>query len=217
MVVAIDGPAGVGKSTIAHMIAKTCNFYYLNSGSFYRAYTYLQVQEGKDPMDYPSVLETAKNYQLFVKNEHIHVNNEDIEDKLHTPQVDAVVAQVSTYPPLRSYVNQQLRKISEDMDVVIEGRDITTVVFPDADLKCYFDAQPEVRAKRRLLQQDEKQDYETVLKQIIMRDEIDKNKEVGALQVAKDALYIDTSYLTMQQVCEKVLSAIFALKSDVNR
>src|SRR5690554_797135 len=112
MVVAIDGPAGVGKSSIAQMIAKTCNFYYLNSGSFYRAYTYLHIQEGKDPMDYPAVLETAKHYMLSIEDDRICVNGNDIEDKLHTPEVDAVVAQVSTYPPLRSYVNEQLRRIA---------------------------------------------------------------------------------------------------------
>jgi cytidylate kinase len=217
MVVAIDGPAGVGKSSIAQMIAKTCNFHYLNSGSFYRAYTYLHVQEGKDPMDYPAVLETAKHYVLSIDDNRICVNGNDIEDKLHTPEVDAVVAQVSTYPPLRSYVNEQLRRIAKDMDVVIEGRDITTVVFPDADLKCYFDAKAEVRAERRLKQHPDGQDYETVLRQIKMRDEIDKGKEVGALRVAEDALYIDTSYLTIGQVCERVLSAIFTLKGDVNR
>jgi cytidylate kinase len=91
------------------------------------------------------------------------------------------------------------------------------VVFPDADLKCYFDAKPEVRAERRLQQHPDGQDYATVLRQIKMRDEIDKGKEVGALRVAEDALYIDTSYLTIGQVCEKVLSAIFTLKGDVNR
>lgn len=217
MVVAIDGPAGVGKSSIAKLIAQTCNFYYLNSGSFYRAYTYLQLQAHLDPMDFPSVLRTAQSHELTVFNGRICIDGLDVEDKLHTAQVDSVVAQVSTYVPLREYVNVQLRRIAENMDVIVEGRDITTVVFPDADLKCYFDAEPEVRAQRRFKQHPENQDYETVLRQIKERDAIDRNKAVGALQVARDALYVDTSYLTMEQVCEKVLSAIFALKGEVNR
>lgn len=213
MVVAIDGPAGVGKSSIARMIAQKCNFYYLNSGSFYRAYTYLHLEDGKDPTDLPGVLETAKKYLLEVQDGRICVGGIDIEDKLHTPSVDRHVAQVSAYPELRAYVNEQLRRISQDLDVICEGRDITTVVFPDADLKCFFDARPEVRAKRRFEQHPDGQNYESVLQQIKMRDEIDRNKPVGALKVADDALYIDTSYLTMEQVCEKVLRAIFALNA----
>lgn len=214
MVVAIDGPAGVGKSTIAKMIAQECNYYYLNSGSFYRAYTYLHVQEGKDPMDFPSVLQTAKHYVLTVDGGHICVEGKNIEDQLHTRDVDRYVAKVSAYPPLREFVNEQLRRISKDIDVVVEGRDITTVVFPDAELKCYFDAKPEVRAERRYKQHPEGQDYESVLREIKERDHIDRTKPVGALQVAQGALYIDTSYLTMGQVCEKVLSAIFTLKGE---
>jgi cytidylate kinase len=213
MVVAIDGPAGVGKSTIAKMIAQSCNFYYLNSGSFYRAYTFLHIQEGKDPMDFPSVLETARLHVLAVDGGRICVEGEDIEDKLHTSEVDRFVAKISAYPPLREHVNEQLRRISKDMDVVVEGRDVTTVVFPDADLKCYFDAKPEVRAERRFKQHPDGPDYETVLKEIQERDHIDRTKPVGALQVADGALYIDTSHLTMVQVCEKVLSAIFTLKA----
>jgi cytidylate kinase len=213
MVVAIDGPAGVGKSTIAKMIARSCDFYYLNSGSFYRAYTYLHIQLGKDPMDFPSVLETAKQHVLTVGDGRICVGGEDVEDKLHTNEVDRYVAKISAYPPLREHVNEQLRRISKDLDVVVEGRDITTVVFPDAELKCYFDAKAEVRAERRFKQHPEGPSYETVLKEIKERDHIDRTKPVGALQVADGALYIDTSYLTMVQVCEKVLSAIFTLKA----
>ncbi|MFA7119612.1 MAG: (d)CMP kinase, partial [Sphaerochaetaceae bacterium] len=120
--------------------------------------------------------------------------------------------QVSAYAPLRFYVNEQLRAIAAGVDVIVEGRDITTIVFPDADVKFYFDANPEVRAKRRFLQHPENESYEDVLKIIKMRDDIDKNKPVGALKIASDAFYIDTSYLTTEQVCEKVVSAIFSCK-----
>ena len=217
MVIAIDGPAGVGKSSIAKMIADQCGFYYLNSGSFYRAYTLMHLKAGKNPLDDKAVLETAKNTSITIQNGLICVDDVNIEEQLHTSQVDEFVAKISISPPLRLLVNKQLRDISKGLDVVVEGRDITTVVFPDADLKCYFDAKPEIRAERRFKQHPTDQSYEEVLRQVMKRDEIDRNKQVGALKIAEDALYIDTSYLTIGQVCEKVLSAIFALKSEINR
>ncbi len=214
MVVAIDGPAGVGKSSIAKMVASQSGFSYLNSGSFYRAYTWLHLTEGGNVNDLPGLLERAKGTTVTIEDGHLFLDGSDIEDQLHTPLVDRHVASISAYVPLRSYVNEQLVKIAEKIDVIVEGRDITTVVFPDAELKIFFDAKPEVRAQRRYLQHPGDLSYEEVLEQIIARDEIDRNKPVGALAVAEDALYIDTSYLTMEQVCEKVLSAIFARKSD---
>ncbi|WP_320130879.1 (d)CMP kinase [uncultured Sphaerochaeta sp.] len=213
MIVAIDGPAGVGKSSIAKMIADKCGFYYLNSGSFYRAYTYRHIQLGGDPLDDEKVLQTAKSTNLSVQEGLICIEGVPVEDKLHTPEVDAFVATVSVFPPLRSFVNEQLKEIANGLDVVVEGRDVTTVVFPNAQLKCYFDAKPEVRAERRFKQHPQGQTYQAVLDQIKDRDKIDRNKSVGALKIAPDALYIDTSYLTIEQVCEKVLSAIFARKA----
>jgi cytidylate kinase len=194
------------------MLAEKSTFTYLNSGSFYRAYTYLHLQKGKDVTDLAGVLATAQEVRLRLIDGHIHVNGIDIEDKLRTKEVDAVVAQVSAYPPLRSYVNEQLKEIAHGKDMIVEGRDITTVVFPDAELKIFFDAKPEIRAERRFRQNPEGTTYEEVLAGVKARDEIDRNKAVGALRQAEDALYIDTSYLTMDEVCEKVLSAVFALK-----
>ncbi|MCK9547414.1 MAG: (d)CMP kinase [Sphaerochaeta sp.] len=214
MVVAIDGPAGVGKSSIAKMVAERSGFSYLNSGSFYRAYTYLHLCEGGAAEDLGGLLKRAKETVVQIKDGHLFLDGIDIEDKLHTAMVDRHVAAISAYVPLRSYVNEQLVRIAEKSDVIVEGRDITTVVFPHAELKIFFDAEAEVRAQRRFLQHPDGLTFDEVLAQIIARDEIDRNKPVGALKVAEDALYVDTSHLTMEQVCEKVLSAIFARKSD---
>lgn len=111
MIVAIDGPAGVGKSTIARMIADKCGFSYLNSGSFYRAYTYNQQSRGADIARFPFRAGKRKKIRLSIKNGEICIDGKSVEDKLHTPVVDASVAQVSTYAPLRAYVNEQLRRL----------------------------------------------------------------------------------------------------------
>lgn len=210
MVVAIDGPAGVGKSTIARMIAERCGFYYLNSGSFYRAVALNYLQKYGDPTDQAKVLASAKEIKFSIVDGRICVDGVDVEDSLHTPAVDLWASKVSVDPAIRQVVNENLYKLSKGMDIVAEGRDITTVVFPDAECKFYFDASPEVRAKRRLEQHPGNMTYEQVLKEIIERDEIDRNKPVGGLKIASDACYIDTSYLTIEQVCEKVVTAIFA-------
>ncbi len=214
MVVAIDGPAGVGKSSIAKLVAEKSGFSYLNSGSFYRAYTYLHLAAGGDSSDTEGLLSRAKKTSVDVIDGRLYLDGADIEDMLHTKAVDRYVAAISAYVPLREYVNEQLIRIAHNRDVIVEGRDITTVVFPDAELKVFLDADPKIRAQRRFAQHPEGQTYQEVLEQILARDTIDRNKEVGSLQVADDALYLDTSHLTIDAVCGKVLSAISMRKSE---
>ncbi len=208
MTVAIDGPAGSGKSTVARIIAKELNFYFLNTGSFYRAYTLAQIEKGLDPLNPESVLETAKSITLSVRDGNIHIDGKDVEKKLHTPEVDRYCSQVSVDPRLRAHVNERVRKIAGDMNIVTEGRDTTTVIFPDAEHKFYLDASVEVRARRRSDEHPDGPGYDIVLSEMIKRDERDKNKEVGALKIADAAIYIDTAHLTIQHVCKKVLEAI---------
>lgn len=208
MVIAIDGPAGVGKSSIARLLAKKLNFYYLNTGSFYRAITFAGLKSNIDLDDRAAVLAFAKTIKLSIKNGDICIDNNDVEDKLYLPEVDINASKISSNPQLRLYLNSVMLSIVEGMNIVTEGRDTTTVIFPDAEVKCYFDAKPEVRAKRRMNQIKTDQTYEEILAKIVQRDEMDKNKEFGALKIASDAIYIDTSYLTIDAVCEKVVSAI---------
>ena len=208
MVIAIDGPAGVGKSTIAAILAEKLNLYYLNSGSFYRAITYAHQLRNEDILNQDAVLKTAKDIKMSVKNSKVCINGVDVEDKLHLANVDKFVSGVSVDPRVREIVNSTIKDIAKGLDIIVEGRDITTVVFPDADYKFYFDAKAEIRAKRRFNQHPEGQNYETILSQIKKRDKNDREKPVGSLKIANDAIIIDTSYLTIMQVCEKVIKAI---------
>lgn len=207
MVIAIDGPAGSGKSTIARRIASELGWYFLNTGSFYRAYTLAQIDRGLDPLDRDSVLDTAKKTSVTVENGNICINGVNAEERLHTPQVDRFVSPVSSDPRLREMVTEEVRILAGRMNIVTEGRDTTTVIFPQAEYKFYFDASAEERARRRVGEQ-KGVSYEEVLRAIKERDRNDMEKEVGALKKAKNAIYIDTTNLTIDSVCEKVYTAM---------
>ncbi len=207
MVLAIDGPAGSGKSTIAQRIAKEKGWYFLNTGSFYRAYTLAQLEKGLDPLNKDSVLDTANKTELSVVDGNICLNGVNVENRLHTPLVDRYCSPVSSDPRLREKVTGQVRKLAKNMNIVTEGRDTTTVIFPDAEYKFYFDASPEERARRRAREQSGVT-YEEVLASIKARDKNDMEKPVGALKKAKNAIYVDTTNLTIDAVCEKVYSAM---------
>lgn len=208
MIIAIDGPAGTGKSTIAKLIAEKLNITFLNSGSFYRGITLALLKDNVDLSDEKKVLEFADNLDLDYVNEHLILNGEDVEHLLHQDIVDANASQVSSIVELRHIVNKKLRKITETQSVVCEGRDITTVVFPMAEYKFYLDASIDVQAQRRFNQGVSQLSLEEIKEAIRKRDELDKNKKEGSLKIAEDATYIDTSDLTIDNVCEIILSKI---------
>ena len=208
MVVAIDGPAGCGKSTVAKIIADRLNITFLNSGSFYRGITLSLLRSGQDISDHEAVVQLARSLDIDYVDSRLGINGEDVEDQLHTDQVDAHTAQVSSIIPLRHIVNEKIRHITESLSIVCEGRDMTTVVFPDAEYKFYLDASIDVQALRRFNQGVSKLSLEEIKETIRQRDEIDKAKAEGALKISPDATYIDTSDLTIEQVCEIILHKI---------
>lgn len=208
MIIAMDGPAGTGKSTIASLIAKKLKITYLNSGSFYRALTMALNSSGIDIADSERVVEFCRKQTLEYKNSRLVLNGADVEDALHDDAVSARVAQVSSIVPVRHLVNEKMQKITKSQDIVCEGRDMTTVVFPNAEYKFYLDASIDVQAQRRFDQGVSNMTLEEVKAAIIKRDEIDRNKAEGALKRAPDAFYIDTSNLTIEQVCAIILSKI---------
>ena len=247
MKVAIDGPAGCGKSTIARMIADNLGFLYINSGNLYRAVAYLALREGVSWQDQDALTALVRQHRFDYKPDGaVLVDGERLLAELRTPQVDAIVAQVSAIPSIRAEVNAIIRAISEGKDVISEGRDITTVVFPDAEVKFYLDASSQVRAERRFRERQEARSHafpqtdsrhissgngiarpvsdlqsapaiEEIRKNIEMRDQIDTQKSVGALKIAKDAEYLDTSDLTIQQVYEKVYNKIISARKAHGR
>ena len=208
MIVAIDGPAGTGKSTVAKIIAKRLGITFLNSGSFYRAVTLYLIRNNISYDNQDEVVKVASGLDLDYVDSHLILNGEDVEQYLHSDAVDAHAAQVSAIVPLRHIVNEKLRKITEKLSVVCEGRDITTVVFPNAEHKFYLDATLEVQAERRFKQGVSNLSLEEIKESIRKRDEIDKNKAEGSLKIAPDATYIDTSHLTIEQVCEIIINKI---------
>jgi len=206
VVIAIDGPAGSGKSTIAKLLAQQLKdragrgFTYINSGNLYRAVTLGCLRAGIDPQDGEKVLAFAQNAQIGYHDDRVVLNGEDVTDSLHTDEIDRWSAPLSAIVPVRHVVNGLIRRIARDLNAVVEGRDMTTVVFPHAECRFYLDASAQARAQRRFDQGVSKLTLEEIQAAIEQRDEIDRNKAEGSLVIAPNVVYIDTSGLTINQV-----------------
>lgn len=213
MIIALDGPAGCGKSTIAKLLSSRLGFVYINSGSIYRAISLAAIRRNIGLGDEFSLIDCAASVSIDCDVDGtIVLDGEKVVSELRSAAVDSIVAQVSAIPEIRSIVNSIVREIAASKDSIVEGRDMTTVVFPDAEAKFYIDASVEERARRRFEQGASTMTREEILENIKMRDQIDKGKKVGALKIAADALYLDTSDLTIEQVYEKVYSKILHLR-----
>jgi cytidylate kinase len=209
MVVALDGPAGAGKSSVARRVAEQAGFAWLNSGSFYRAVTWAVLTKRADPADREAVVRTARSVGLSLDGEGgVTVDGRPVERLLRSDAVDAWVARHSAIGEVRSVVNRRLRDIAAARDVVVDGRDIATVVFPDAEVKVYLDADVATRARRRQAQGTSRMSLEELERSIAERDRFDRGKAEAPLAVAPGALIVDTSHLTIEEVCERVLDAI---------
>ncbi len=217
--IAIDGPAGSGKSTIAKTVADRLDLVYLDTGAMYRAVTLKAIEE--DIVKNPEAISSmVKNIILDLKFEdgktRVFTDGVEVTDKIRTPEVNAHVSPVSIIADVRTRMVELQQSIASDKPVIAEGRDITTVVLPDAEVKIYMDASVETRAKRRMTEFREKKvniTLEEVKKNIEERDKIDSSREISPLSIAPDAEIIDTTDLTIEQVIDKVLEIIKAKKA----
>jgi cytidylate kinase len=213
--IAIDGPAASGKSTIGGLLAERLGYLYLDTGAMYRAVTWAALERDIDVEDESAVSELACRLEIQISRPRIEdgrqytvtVDGEDATWQIREAEVDRHVSPVSAYPGVRRALTEQQRRIASRGDVVMVGRDIGTVVIPDADVKIYLDASPEVRARRRyleLLSRGEEASFQEILSRMRTRDRIDSNREVAPLRVAPDAVVIDTDNLSIDQVLEEV-------------
>ena len=217
-IVAIDGPAGTGKGTLAGILSKKYNLLNIDTGATYRCVTLEMLNKNIKLDEEEKIAQMLKEIKIelnYKNNKQIVLlNGEDVTDKIRSKEVSENVSQVSSIKQIRLAMSGLQRKMAQEKDVIMEGRDIGTVVFPTADVKIYLDADVEERAKRRVKQNEEKgieMSYEEVLENIKKRDKNDKEKEFGALKVATGATVIDTTKLSIKQV-EKEISKIIDKK-----
>ena len=203
-VIAIDGPAASGKSSVSRELARRLGFAYVNSGAIYRAITWHVLENGIDTGDRRRVAQTVKSAQItccLENNEsRIFINNVDPTDYLRDDRVNENVSRVSSVPRVREIVVQKMRGYARKQDLVMEGRDIGSVVFPDTPYKFYVDASPDVRSRRRAAQGQRDE--------IAMRDQADSSRRVSPLVVAEDAHVIDSSHLTIEEVVNEIIARL---------
>ena len=209
IVVAIDGPAGAGKTSIAKILAKECNLTMIDTGAMYRCVALKTIEN--NITDEEKIIELTKNIKIEFANDKVYLDDIDVTFKIRSKEVNDIVSPISSIVEVRRILVEMQRKLCKGKDVIMEGRDITTVVLPSANYKFYVDAKIEERAKRRYKEQKEKNmdiSYEEILENIEKRDYNDMHKKEGSLTIAKDAIYIDTTNMTIDEVVSKMKNII---------
>lgn len=212
MIVAIDGPAGSGKGTITKLVAEKCNLIYIDTGATYRCLALACIKNKIDYKEENKVIDLLKKINIdFDVNGHTFLNDEDVSERIREKDVTSIVSPISSIIKVREILVDLQRKMALGKNVIMEGRDITTVVFPNANYKFYLDASVEERAKRRYKQNQEKgidMTFDEIIKSIKERDYNDFNKPVGKLVRTDDQIYIDSSNMTIEEVVDKIINII---------
>ncbi|MDU4670763.1 MAG: (d)CMP kinase [Finegoldia magna] len=206
--VTVDGPSGSGKSTVCKLISNILNIEYLDTGSMYRSLAYFCLKENINLQDEEEVMHVLNNLEITFESSKIKVNGEFLRDKIRTNDVSMAASKVSTYYSVRERLVEIQRQIASNKAIIIDGRDAGTNILKNADYKFYLDASPEIRAKRRFNEQKDDSSYETILKDIKLRDEQDKNRKYAPLKRAEDAIYINSDDMNIDEVVEKIIEII---------
>lgn len=208
MIIAIDGPAGSGKGTNASLVSKKLNLVNIDTGATYRCVALEMLKEGVSLEETDKIIEISKNVDInLTEDSRVFLNKEEVTDRIREKDVTKIVSQVSSIEKVRENLVALQRNMAKGKNVIMEGRDITTVVFPNADFKFYLDASLDERVKRRLEQNKEKgidMSESEIRDNIAKRDYNDMHKKVGALKKANDAIIIDSTSLTIDQVVENI-------------
>ncbi|MCM8801557.1 MAG: (d)CMP kinase [Candidatus Omnitrophica bacterium] len=216
MIIAIDGPSGAGKSTVAKILAKRLGFLYIDTGAMYRALTLKVLKNNIDINDKEKIIQLARNTQIDLKNDPegnllVCLDGQDVSLQIRQPQITRFVSEIARIKEVRQVMLDLQRKLGRKRDAVLDGRDIGTVVFPDAEKKFYIDADFKERLRRRYKELRElgyKVTLEDVESDLKNRDKIDSTREFAPLRKAEDAVYIDTTQMSIEEVVNKILESL---------
>lgn len=211
--IAIDGPAGAGKSSIAKEISSELEFVYVDTGALYRAIALFSLEYDSTEAFLDDLEDKCELELKYISGTQcIFLNGDNVTEKIRTPEISMKASEVSALPKVRAFLLDTQKNIAKEYNVIMDGRDIGTVVLPDADLKIFLTASAEERASRRYLEMQDKDDvsatYEEILADIIKRDENDMNRKVSPLKKAEDAVVIDSTNMGFHEVCEEIIDLI---------
>ena len=216
--IAIDGPAGAGKSTVARAAAKELNFLYVDTGAIYRTVALAVDRLGIDPGEGEAVTRALPALKIRMDHgpsgeQRMFLGEEDVSKAIRENRVSALASKVSALPQVRAFLLDFQRQLARENNVIMDGRDIGTVVLPRAEVKVFLTAAPEARARRRLLELElrgQQADYDTILKEIVQRDKQDRERAAAPLKQAEDAVLLDTTQLNLEQSVEALLKIVRA-------